>query len=402
MNTQYDIVTIGGGLGGAALATVMARRGARVLVLEREPAFRDRVRGEVLVPWGSAELDRLGLRSLVLAACGTEHRWWDDYLGSDLISHRDTATQTPGRTATLAFSHPRMQETLLAAAADAGAEIRRGDRVVGIAPGRPPAVRIEAGHRTERVPARLVVAADGRDSLARHWGGFVTQSDPPRVRITGVLLGGMYSLPEDTTRTAMNPWLGRSAILIPQGGGRARCYVVTPWGENARLSGERDLQRFIAEAIRIGLPAELFDDVHAAGPLATFEAVDRWVEQPYRYGVALIGDAAATNNPSWGQGLALTVRDVRLLADALTAEDDWDAAGGAYATAHDTGYATMHATTDLLTTFFLETGPEADARRERALPLIAADPSRVPDGLMAGPDLAPVGENTRARFFGEM
>jgi 2-polyprenyl-6-methoxyphenol hydroxylase-like FAD-dependent oxidoreductase len=402
MQMQYDIVTIGGGLGGAALATVMARRGARVLVLERETAFRDRVRGEVLVPWGSADLDRLGLRSLVLSACGTEHRWWDDYLGSDLISHRDTVNQTPGRTATLAFPHPRMQETLLAAAADAGAEVRRGGRVTGIAPGRVPAVRLEETNRTESVPARLVVAADGRDSLARHWAGFVTESDRPRVRITGVLLGGMDTLAEDTTRTVVNPRLGRSAILIPQGGGRARCYVVTPWSDNARLTGERDLRRFIEEAVRIGLPAELFGAAHAAGPLATFEAVDRWVEQPYRNGVALIGDAAATNNPSWGQGLALTVRDVRVLADALTADDDWHAAGKTYATAHDAGYATMHATTDLLTTFFLETGPEADARRERALPLIAADPSRVPDGLMAGPDAAPVGEHTRARFFGEM
>lgn len=402
MQTQYDIVTIGGGLGGAALAAVMARSGAKVLVLERETTFRDRVRGEVLVPWGSAELGRLGLRSLVLSACGTEHRWWDDYVGTERISHRDTAAQTPGRTATLAFPHPRMQETLLGAAADAGAGIRRGDRVAGVAPGRPPAVRLERGNRTETVTARLVVAADGRDSLARHWGGFVAQSDPPRLRITGVLLGGMDSLPADTTRAVLNPGLGETVILIPQGGGRARCYVVTQWAQDARLSGERDLPRFIQKAIGVGLPAELFEGAHAAGPLATFEAADRWVEQPYRNGVALVGDAAATNNPSWGQGLALTVRDVRLLAEALTRNDDWDEAGREYATAHDAGYRTIRATTDLMTTFFLDTGPEADARRERAMPLIAADPSRVPDGLMAGPDAAPVGPATRARFFGEM
>ena len=42
---SYDIITIGGGLGGAALAKVMADYGARVLVLESETRFRDRVRG---------------------------------------------------------------------------------------------------------------------------------------------------------------------------------------------------------------------------------------------------------------------------------------------------------------------------------------------------------------------
>lgn len=399
---RYDIVTIGGGLGGAALAAVMARRGARVLVLERETRFRDRVRGEGVFPWGTAELELLGLRTLILATCGSESRWWDDYLGPERISHRDTVTTTPGGTPTVTFHHPSMQEAVLAAAADAGADVRRGDRVVGLAPGRPPTVRVEANGRVDTVGARLVVAADGRDSLARRWARFVVRSDAPRHRIAGVLFEGMTALDQDTIRAVLNPPLGQSAILMPQGGGRARCYVVFPWRESRRLSGERDVPRFIAAAVQVGVPPELFEGAVAAGPLATFDAVDRWVDQPYHDGVALVGDAAATSDPSWGQGLSLTVHDVRLLADALTATDDWDSAGRSYAAAHDRGYATVHATTDLMTTFFLETGPEADARRQRAFPLIAQEPGRVPDALMVGPDAAPVDQFTRARFFGEM
>jgi len=38
---DYDIVLVGGGLGGSALAKAMAERGARILVLEREKQFRD-------------------------------------------------------------------------------------------------------------------------------------------------------------------------------------------------------------------------------------------------------------------------------------------------------------------------------------------------------------------------
>ena len=47
---KHDVVVIGGGIGGAALAKRMAASGASVLVLERESEFRDRVRGEWLAP----------------------------------------------------------------------------------------------------------------------------------------------------------------------------------------------------------------------------------------------------------------------------------------------------------------------------------------------------------------
>ena len=59
-SSTYDIITVGGGLGGSALAKAMAEHGARVLMLEREKQFKDRVRGEVMVTWGVAETQRLG------------------------------------------------------------------------------------------------------------------------------------------------------------------------------------------------------------------------------------------------------------------------------------------------------------------------------------------------------
>ena len=49
---------------------------------------------------------------------------------------------------------------------------------------------------------------------------------------------------------------------------------------------------------------------------------------------------------------------------------------------------------------FLETGPEADARRAKALPLIAQDGTRMPDLFGMGPDV-PINETIRRRFFGE-
>lgn len=60
---DYDVITIGGGLAGGALAKTIAEAGFRVLVLERLLVFRDRVRGEALYPWGVAEASTLGLLS---------------------------------------------------------------------------------------------------------------------------------------------------------------------------------------------------------------------------------------------------------------------------------------------------------------------------------------------------
>jgi len=58
---DYDLVTIGGGLAGSTLGLVMARKGARVLIVEKTNVFRDRVRGETLAPWGSEEARKLGV-----------------------------------------------------------------------------------------------------------------------------------------------------------------------------------------------------------------------------------------------------------------------------------------------------------------------------------------------------
>jgi len=52
---EHDIILVGGGLAGAALARALAEAGIRVLVLERETAFKDRVRGEAMLGWGVAE-----------------------------------------------------------------------------------------------------------------------------------------------------------------------------------------------------------------------------------------------------------------------------------------------------------------------------------------------------------
>jgi 2-polyprenyl-6-methoxyphenol hydroxylase-like FAD-dependent oxidoreductase len=76
-NGTYDIITVGGGMGGSAFALAMADHGARVLVLEREQHFRDRVRGEGMHAWGVSEARALAIYERLCETCGVEVRWWD-------------------------------------------------------------------------------------------------------------------------------------------------------------------------------------------------------------------------------------------------------------------------------------------------------------------------------------
>ena len=56
----YDAIIVGGGIGGSSLADQLDGAGHRVLVLERETRFKDRVRGENMLPWGMAAAKRIG------------------------------------------------------------------------------------------------------------------------------------------------------------------------------------------------------------------------------------------------------------------------------------------------------------------------------------------------------
>jgi menaquinone-9 beta-reductase len=104
----YDLVTVGGGLAGATLAKVMAERGAKVLVLERETRFKDRVRGEMVAPWGVAEAKELGILDLLKSTCAHEIPFVEMGMGA-----RNLAETTKQRLPALTFAHQEMQEVVL-------------------------------------------------------------------------------------------------------------------------------------------------------------------------------------------------------------------------------------------------------------------------------------------------
>lgn len=400
MMRVHDIVTVGGGIGGSSFAKAMAERGYRVLIVERETRFKDRVRGEFVFPWGVAEAIELGVLDTLIAVGAHQPAWWQDYAGSNAQPPRDFALQTPQRVRALAMYHPRMQEALLAAAVAAGAEIRRGVRVTDVELGSKPVVSLDGDGGRESVAARLVVGADGRASLMRKWCGFDSRADLPGNIIAGVLVEHAAAS-ADTSICLINSYAARMVLYFPQAGGAGRAYLVSRADGGVRLHGDTGFERFIEECVNSGLPADLLAGAHQAGPLATFDGAESWVDHPYNRGCALIGDAAATSDPTWGQGLSLTLRDARALRDALLATEDWDAAGHAYASEHASYYGRVRTAESWYTQLFLEPGPRADALRARVFPQLSSDASPLPDTLIAGPDLAPPTAEQRARLFGD-
>ena len=399
--STYDIVTVGGGLAGSCLAKVMAEKGARVLVLDREKEFKDRVRGEAMLPWGVAEAQDLGIYDLLCETCGHKQPWFDFFLGPDQIMHRDLTSTTPRNTLMLNFYHPKMQEILISAAAKAGADVRRGALVTDIRPGTRPSVTFQHEGATIGVQSRLIIGADGRVSPTRKAAGFAVEHDPPTLMLAGILFDQM-AVPDDAGYIVVNPMLYQGTYIFPQGNGRARAYLSYPINSEFRLQGESDIPRFVQECVRTGAPADYYQAAVPRGPLASFETADSWVEHPYKNGVVLLGDAAASSDPSWGNGLSLTLRGVRALRDRLLANNNWEQAGHEYAEEYDRFYAVIHHITTWSRQMFMENGPEADARRAKAMPLIAQDPTRVPDHGISGPDIPFDRETAKARFFGEI
>ena len=241
--------------------------------------------------------------------------------------------------------------------------------------------------------------------ISRTTGTFAVQywrspSNTLRTSASVKLLTGVSGR-KDTCNFVFNPEFGLVGGLVPQSKDRFRAYLGYPTDGSFRLHGGEKLGAFLTQSQKVGpMFIDCYAQAKSLGPLAVFDAGYFWVDHPYRDGVALIGEAAAVSDPSFGQGMALTLRDARVLRDALLSDSDWDDAGRKYARQHDTYFHNTRTVCCWLRSLFQEQGPEADARRQRAMPKITEDLSRVPDHLFGGPEL-PMDETVRARFFGE-
>lgn len=396
---SYDAIVVGGGLAGSALADQLARAGRRVLVLERETRFKDRVRGENMLAWGVAAARRLGIYDDLIAAGGHQAPSWVVYTMGNAAPPRDLPATTPGGDSMLNMFHPDMQEAVLMRAIAGGAGVLRGATVLGVdtGPGRAPSVAFEHDGKTQTLSARIVVGADGRASQMRAWGGFEVQRNPDLLTIAGTLVEGTR-VPSGAAYLCMGP--GIASFWAPLGAGRSRAYFIYPGVAGRRgLTGKNKVEEFLQSVQAVGVPESWTAGVEATGPLAEFDGADRWVDSPARNGVVLIGDAAASSDPSWGSGLSLTLADVEHLANALKSNDDWNVGIAEYARQHDEYYGALHRIHSWMTELVWTPGPEADERRGRVFPKWAREPEGFPDSVGLGP-FGPSDERARRLILG--
>ena len=313
-----DVVIVGGGIAGGALATVLATAGVRVLTLERQPEYRDHVRGEILWPWGVRVARRLNLERLLLGAGAKVVPRLDLYdEGSAEPLAIEVGEVLGAIEGSLNIAHPNACSGLAEAARGAGAEARRGVRDVRIETGMRPSVHWKGSDGADHQTAcGLVVGADGRRSMVRSQAGVELEVDPPAHLIAGMLVETVDGIDERVNVIA------READLIfysfPQQGGRSRLYFSFPADQQARFAGAAGPQRFIETCELECLEGVAkWSSARQAGPCGTFPGEDSRVESPLADGVVLIGDAAGYENPLQGQGLSMALHDVLDVSEAL-------------------------------------------------------------------------------------
>jgi 2-polyprenyl-6-methoxyphenol hydroxylase-like FAD-dependent oxidoreductase len=183
----YDAIVVGARCAGAPTAMLLARKGYKVLMVDRARFPSDTISTHILHPPGVASLRRWGLLDRVVAAgCPPIHTYAVDFgpftLTGSPGTEQDPVAYAPRRTV--------LDKLLVDAAAEAGVEVREGFTVseVVVDDGRVTGVRGHGGDgRTVTERARVVVGADGRHSLVAR------ATKPEQYHEKPQLLAGYYT-----------------------------------------------------------------------------------------------------------------------------------------------------------------------------------------------------------------
>lgn len=402
ISAHPDILIIGGGIAGAGLATVLARAGLDVTVVERAPRYIDRVRGEFVHVWGVRELDRAGLlNDAVTRAGGIIQPYWTKYTDGDPGTPYRWADDFPFALGTLSVSHPALQQALIEAAAKAGASVLRPASLGGVSwEGDQPVATIETRRESHRIRPRLLVGADGAHSAVRRWLGGEGVTEPPHHTIGGTLLHGI-DLPANSAHQAYFP--GGFSMIFPQGNGVSRVYYVSDTDESDLLRRMPQPETLIARLAGM-LPVGAAAGAAGVGaPLGFFPNSQTIASVTHGPGALLIGDAAGTNDPSQGHGLSLVFRDIRDLAERLAGGDDWGDIPTAFAASRARDHEVLRQHAHWVAPLSTGSGPDIEALRARIERARELDPTAGGfAGIFAtGPVGLTADDAARRHFLGE-
>jgi flavin-dependent dehydrogenase len=312
---MWDVIVAGGGPAGSVAAALLARAGARVLLVDRARFPRDKLCGDSLNPGTVSRLERL-FPGMWTTAPGLPALAID---GMRVSGPFDTLVDAPYPRGLHGRTLPRraLDGWLLEQAARAGAQVEDGvtvrrplmddnrssPHVSGIV------VRGRGGGDVS-IRAAVTIGADGRRSVLASTLGLARALRRPARWAVGAYYEGVAGM---STFGEMHVRSGRYVGLAPLPGGLTNVCLVAPAPALQRAGGaERALSRAVAEDPML---AERFVGARAAtrpavlGPLG----VDgRAAGVP---GLLLAGDAAGFVDPMTGDGLRFAVEGAEIAAD---------------------------------------------------------------------------------------
>ncbi len=310
---MLDVLIVGAGPSGATAATVLARAGARVLMVDRARFPRDKLCGDTLNPGTLAILRRLGM-----AACPDREGLPIDGMlvtGEARVSIRG---RYPHPLTGRAISRRDLDAALVREATAAGAAFDSGVTVQApfiTAPGRETTIGgvwVGGARRARAVRARVTIAADGRRSVLAFALGLARHPERPRRWAIGAYFDGVTGL---SSVGEMHVRRSRYIGVSPQPGGAANVCLVIPShpADRAMASPAALLDHAVhSDPLLRGrfASARLMQPPVVLGPLA----VD--VRAPAPDGLLLAGDAAGFVDPITGDGLRFAIRGGELAAEA--------------------------------------------------------------------------------------
>lgn len=320
-SSSPHVVIVGAGPAGAVLAHLLATRGIRVTLLERQTDFAREFRGEVLMPSGSMALASLGIDDALAKVPQSFPRSFEIF-----VNRRRTA-RVEGSTDSLRTTQPQVvcQPALLEAIIDrtqksSHLRFERGASVKELTHenGRISGLRVRLPSGEESIRADLVIGCDGRGSIVRREAHLEIESE---------------ELPMDVVwcKLAAPPlWGGEHRARFCVGQGHLFiCYIAydgllqTAWV--IPKGGYGDLRRhgvdeWIEEIAKL-VPSDLSDHFREhkdalIHPFLLSTAADR-VRTWSVPGALVLGDAAHTMSPVGAQGINIALRDAIVAANHL-------------------------------------------------------------------------------------
>ena len=317
MDQMYDVIVVGARCAGSPTAMLLARKGYKVLVVDRATFPSDTVSTHLVHPPGVDALQRWGiLDRLVATGCPAIHTYAFD-MGPFEISG------TPGSgsgTSAVAYGRRRtlLDKLLVDVASEAGAEIREGFVVDEILRDGELVAGIrghERGGATVNERARVVVGADGFNSMVAN---SVSAPDTTRKRRSSRVT---------TAIGAVCRWTGASKAMK----GPRRAFAAWPTNDNLTLvilgwpidefeANKSDIERHFLEGIERCSPkfAERMSGAKREERFAGM-AVPNFFRKPFGPGWAVVGDAGYNKDFITAQGISDAFRAAEWCAEALDA-----------------------------------------------------------------------------------